>query len=1027
MYLCLKLLFEIHVLKDPISATVTISTINTLDIDCKPDESIIIWRAIQQLEALRRQQSTGQDVDTSSFVLFQRQQTHLAELHRDCLDGLYAFWTVLSKPKVDLTLLPSILGIVHKSKQTIVSSFTQLLRQHGNQQSLLTSYASYVREVECDEERAIALDEQAQELSASERNSSQGASSYAGSFTISKSGKKKKTKRSSKFNLDSMTTSGGQESKRSAIAVLQFSVIVAFIIMTLIAAASFLLSANVLASASDRIDQLYELSHVHSVSELIGLTAGRVFLNLNGQITENFANVLIKESEHLTFHLRRLSLLHPLDDDYTEVPCPRSDARSIKPPSSDLQTEMRTLRFPVILVNNFVPLLEEARVLSAWNLGLAQALHSTRAGTILDSGTSLTFEHLTSIRGSLNGFSNALDNIYDWLVSDSDSFFSLSFAIQILMNILISVVILVIGFVLFAKSFTKITDERITILNLFLYIPQTEIQKLMNDPKFDYMRKKKRKAKTSFSVTASSDEDSDTEVSCKSKSKIDNDVLFELQETNSSSSEEKDKTHVPVPILINILTIALTIICLAIGGVSIFLLLNITNDNDEVNSQFRVALDAINTAADVTLIDHDVSAAMQLFTAFGDDQFLLKYFNLIHSGRRQRALTSFLALDLTEDQLLSISQVGTYANAIRRLEFISGRLICSVFDVDESLCSRFNGFNYDAQLETNYFRDKLEFDDVFWYSTLEQDLERSVDDRLNIARNAQYNSRLAAVFLSLLFTLEGTAIAIVDSLFDSINEIYNGVSSEFLFFWAAIISTTIIVIIISVIGVLNRKRLRVAGFFLYIFVALFVVLIASAVYFSTTAESVFVHDISPLIIESRRVFDMVVAVEWQFNFLRRRFDQLTVSNTFEHFVSAQESYQTLRQHVASFDSSFVSHPALIQAIDSINHQLDLIDGRLMEYIQRVQIIATLATYHLPEYESSTLVNISWDIDQLPLNERNTWVLPHGYSLSNSETDLSKEVEYSKNTSRAILTSKYFQSLTRDVVDSLAEIRKLSII
>ncbi|KAL0236013.1 hypothetical protein GEMRC1_002595 [Eukaryota sp. GEM-RC1] len=91
MFLCLKLLFEIHVLKDPISATVTISTINTLDIDCKPDESIIIWRAIQQLEALRRQQSTGQDVDTSSFVHFQRQQTHLANLHRDCLDGLYAF------------------------------------------------------------------------------------------------------------------------------------------------------------------------------------------------------------------------------------------------------------------------------------------------------------------------------------------------------------------------------------------------------------------------------------------------------------------------------------------------------------------------------------------------------------------------------------------------------------------------------------------------------------------------------------------------------------------------------------------------------------------------------------------------------------------------------------------------------------------------------------------------------------------------------------------------------------------------
>ncbi|KAL0235129.1 hypothetical protein GEMRC1_001711 [Eukaryota sp. GEM-RC1] len=210
---------------------------------------------------------------------------------------------------------------------------------------------------------------------------------------------------------------------------------------------------------------------------------------------------------------------------------------------------------------------------------------------------------------------------------------------------------------------------------------------------------------------------------------------------------------------------------------------------------------------------------------------------------------------------------------------------------------------------------------------------------------------------------------------------------------------------------------------MYIFVALFVVLIASAVYFSTTAESVFVHDISPLIIESRRVFDMVVAVEWQFNFLRRRFDQLTFSNSFEHFVSAQESYQILRHHVASFDSSFVSHPALIKAIDSINAQLDLIEDRLMEFIQRVQIISKLATYHLPEYKLSTLVNITWNIDQLPLNERNTWNLPHGYSLSNSEIDLSKEIEYLNNVSRAVLTSKYFHSVTRDVVDSFAEIRR----
>ncbi|KAL0238307.1 hypothetical protein GEMRC1_012780 [Eukaryota sp. GEM-RC1] len=276
-------------------------------------------------------------------------------------------------------------------------------------------------------------------LCSSGKSSSQGAGSHSGSVSFSKPGKKEK-RRSIKFNLDSMTSSSGQDSEKSAISVLRFSVVVALIIMTIIAVASYLLSANVLSSVSDRVDQLYELSHAHSVSELLGLTAGRVFLNLNEQNTHNFANILMKESEHLSFHLIRLTLLDPFDDDYTDLPCPRSNGRSIEPPSSELQTEMRILRFPLVFVYNFIPPIEEARVLSAWTIGLAQALHSSRAGKILDSGNSLDFENLANIRGSLIGFSNAIEHVYDWLVSDSDTFFTVSFFIQILMNISILIV-----------------------------------------------------------------------------------------------------------------------------------------------------------------------------------------------------------------------------------------------------------------------------------------------------------------------------------------------------------------------------------------------------------------------------------------------------------------------------------------------------------------------------------------------------------------------------------------------------------
>ncbi|KAL0238362.1 hypothetical protein GEMRC1_012835 [Eukaryota sp. GEM-RC1] len=794
--------------------------------------------------------------------------------------------------------------------------------------------------------------------------------------------------------------------------------------MIVIATASYFLSANVLSSASHRIDQLYELTHVHSVSELLGLTAGRVFINLNEHNTHNFANILMKESEHLAFHLRRLTLLDPFDDDYTELPCPRSNGRSLEPPSRGFRTEMRSLRFPLIFVYNFIPSVEEARVLSAWTIGLAQALDSSSAGKVLASGNNLNFQNLAGIRGSLNGFSSAITYIYDWLVSGSDEFFKLSFFVQILMNVLIFIVTLTIGYILFARSFAKIIDERTAILNLFLYIPQKEIQNLLHDTKFDYMRKtKKNNSKSTLYMTTNSDTDSDTEMISKPDSfELKNDVLFDLQE--STPSEIKTETHAPLPIFINILVISLTIFGLMIGGVSLFYLYGVIAANMEVNSHFHLALDARNTAADVSLLDRDTYAAIQFFTAFGDDQFLLNYFDLIYSGSRQRALADLLSLDLTEDQLLAISQVGTYANLFRRLEFISGTLICSIFEVDDSLCSRFNDFTYNSQLETNYFRDKLAYDDVVWYSTLEQDLEKSVNHRLNIARNSLYNSRWTNNAVYLMETLEGTTTTIVSSLMDLISDMFTEVSSHFNVIWITTLATSVTIFILCTISFLNRKSLRFSRFMLYIYVSLFAIIIFSVLYFSISAQSVFTDDISPLVFESRRLFGRVVDIEWHFNSIRRRTELLVFSGKFEHFSMGERLYNNLIGLIASFSSGeLTSHPALNEVVDSISLHLDLIDDKLKDYIWRILVASKLATYQLPQYQSSNLVNITWDIDQLPLSERYTWKLPHGYSLSTSETDLVKGDEYLKNASRAILTSNYFNSLTRDLVESFADIRR----
>ncbi|KAL0248824.1 hypothetical protein GEMRC1_004058 [Eukaryota sp. GEM-RC1] len=486
LFICFKLSFEVHLLKDSNGATATMNNLKNLDLDLHLDERLLLVRFSHQLEILRRQQSTGQNVDSSSFLHFQRQQKELAILHNDCIEGLYAFWSTLGSAKVDLSKLPSILERVQKSKKTINLSFSKLLHQYGDQQSLLQSYANYVRDVECDEERASSIENQAQMLTSSDKSSSHAPSSYGGSLALtSKTAGRKKRSRGSMFSFSETD----HRAKKSAISVLRSSVSSALIVMLLIASASFFVSSSVLSSVSHRVDQIYELTHVEQGSQWMALTSTLPMLFKDSLDTEDLALDLLRNCEHLTFHMRRLTLTEPIDN-YDESPCERTGNRKIKPPNEELQTLMRALRFPVIFMLEFIPRTEDARVLSAWTLGLRHALETSLYAKKLLTGQNIVLTDLQLVYSSLQGISDATHHVYRFLIEASDDFFQLSFIIQIISNFVILSIIVVIGLLLFARSFAKIIDERNSILNLFLYIPKDEIFKILNHKKFDRMRKR---------------------------------------------------------------------------------------------------------------------------------------------------------------------------------------------------------------------------------------------------------------------------------------------------------------------------------------------------------------------------------------------------------------------------------------------------------------------------------------------------------------------------------------------------------
>ncbi|KAL0241051.1 hypothetical protein GEMRC1_006286 [Eukaryota sp. GEM-RC1] len=421
---------------------------------------------------LRREQSTGQSLDSSSFLVLQRQLKIAIDLHKDCLDFLSVFWKQLlvdDQSQITLTNLPSIAEKFYQSKTEAESYFTKLLRQHPGNKEVLEAYSKFVREITLDDEFADSLLTQ-MELADSDRQSSAGDQSSVDQSVTGKSftsarNKKRKSKRRRKGQSILLYLGSDRSSENASSAEkLRVSVHIALIILIVICIFSFVQLITDVQSISEQFSYLFEADHYGGALQDVTVQSLLCQIQFWGIISFYFTDC------HQSFDCI---------GDVSDIPALTS------------QEVLKQLIVPSIFRESpsvSYPHVTQSEIVSLWELSfdycrrafLFGRNETERVDHVLDSHHSNVFflvQNREEVYDGVLGFPAGLKNhVLDQL--------SLIVIINVVSIIASLVIVVVIGVFLFGRTLQGIIQNKIEIFNLFLYVPPDSVSEILDQEKF---------------------------------------------------------------------------------------------------------------------------------------------------------------------------------------------------------------------------------------------------------------------------------------------------------------------------------------------------------------------------------------------------------------------------------------------------------------------------------------------------------------------------------------------------------------
>ncbi|KAL0249369.1 hypothetical protein GEMRC1_004601 [Eukaryota sp. GEM-RC1] len=468
----------------------------------------------------------------------------------------------------------------------------------------------------------------------------------------------------------------------------------------------------------------------------------------------------------------------------------------------------------------------------------------------------------------------------------------------------------------------------------------------------------------------------------------------------------------------------ISIILLLLVSLASFVFLDVESSVDEMFEHLSLSVNLRGTAADISKLDRDISASIHLYTAFGDQSYLMDYFDLIDSGQRSRLISDVISLELSSDELTTLSEAGTILNEIRYLEYIAGSLTASVFKPHPKLNDRFDGFSYNFTSETNYFRKYLNYPESLWYASLNDDVLLPDADRLQLARDVLSNRRWVDLFLGLMDAIEGTADFITGSRAGLIEDLLNSTVVGFEFSNMLATAFSVICLILFIIVFKQRKHLKFGKFILFILALSIAALVTISLVVNTEASDILFTELEDLFRNSLDVYLRAVDAEWNFNSVRRRAHLLPFLGDFDHYLIGNSSYHVLLDLFDWFHTAALNESLLSSVFNEMSDFASGIQPQLDEFVKRFTIagklVASLSTVD-PIYDFD---NVTWNFQDLLLSEEDFWRLPCGdLSLTNDSFDLQRSDEDKLELALCLVSSRHFRSISTGIASQLQKFRQ----
>ncbi|KAL0211796.1 hypothetical protein RCL1_005422 [Eukaryota sp. TZLM3-RCL] len=1025
-----KSLIELFYSNDSLSAMSTCLSLTSLDIDLRLDSAFFGHYCRAQADNLRRTQSTGQNLDNNSYLLISRNLKSAIELHKDALDYLCAFWTVLAprqQQTVDLSVLPNITNQVYSAKQKAENAFIKLASTCPGNKEVLTSYSQFASDVLLDEELAESLLLQC-DLDSLERKTSDGASSR---MTSSSHGKKQKRRKNVAL-LMSLGQSNETNQMTSSSSKLSKSINLSITLLLIICFASFFFISSGFTSIQNQYSFSFEIAHLGSSamkvsSNLFYLTASTAHsINFGNQTVDDYRNGVIEQSFHGNFHLNRLLVGSQISPNPLNFSCfgfsydPTVSLSSMSSYSFLTSPDLSRLDS-----SSSTPSTPSVRFVSLANLALdyfRRAIIYSKNESKLISAEIFAGSETDFVFTNRKVLGDASLRLLESTKIESLDEINLLILANSIVVVLIIVIIICMAFVLFSNTLSEISKRKNEIFSLFSFIPRKEIKSILSLPKFSQVSFNKRREVIEEIDCPFPHAYAQSTVDDYSSSDNEDNFVIEVDDSSKSDATSSLVSNGWKFPFVLIILISLSFLLLF----SIFYSNNfksnisfLINRNTEINSIL---------ANSFTLLEHGSlsSSVLLSFANSGDLKFYHQYLDLRYSTTRSTALSELRRSQISTENLEILSRNIYQQALIDYKDLIALKIVKFRFNISDYDMPEVAQFHYDVTTESEFRRETVDFSRETWYTDSITDSQLNSTELIELSRAVLSNRRHIFVEgdrLSSLFDFSEGVLHLFKSQFENTTQ-----NVEFITLKLVILSSILLFVFVLIIGFI-KKCLKPAVFdfkyhLLILFITILLFLISSVIL--ATAQTNSFNNLTQNLDLSNQIEYLLTRV-MESNVLLSLKAQLFVQNSDLIFNS---DYENMLHYLDDlFDFLDDNHDSITNILGNsgsqlINNLIDLTeDWDFLAEIESIAMSLSAFSENIPE-SLFPLVSMTWNLT----DQSNYFELLSTYSYtnwsnfySNDVFDKSLPVDQISDLSRFILSSDLYKNLVTDSSHRLVSI------